>query len=76
MKALLIAVIAFASLTGCIAVPVYPDGAYYSAPGYYPGPAAGVYVAPPTVYFGGGYGYRGGYGGGYGYRRGYGGHWR
>ena len=70
MKSLAIAVLSVAALGGCVAVPTYPEAAYYPAPVYYPAPAAGVYVAPPTVYFGGSY-RSGGY---YGYRGGR--HWR
>lgn len=61
MKTLIFGLLAVATLGGCVAVPAYPDAGYY--PGYYPAPAAGVYVAPPTVYFGGSYGYYGRRGG-------------
>jgi len=66
MKTLVCGLITVGTLAGCVAVPAYPDAAYYPQPAYYPAPAAGVYVAPPTVYFGGGY-----YGGGHRGR-----HWR
>lgn len=53
--AVIAALAAAVALTGCVAVP-YSDGAYYG-PSYTPVPAAsvGVYVAPPVVYYGGGY---------------------
>lgn len=52
MKKLVIALLAGAGLSGCIAVPAY------DAPGYYYGPAVSVGVGPS-------YGYRGGYRGYY-----------
>ena len=71
MKSLALAALSRAALGGCVAVPTYPDAGYYpGAPAYYPAPAAGVYVAPRTVYFGGSY--RSGGGHRHGGRR----HWR
>lgn len=75
MKTLVCGLIAAGALTGCVAVPAYPDATYYPEPAYYPAPAASVYVAPPTIYFGGSY-YRDGHRGyrGHGGHRGR--HWR
>jgi hypothetical protein len=50
MKKLILAVVAVAALGGCIAVPVHDAG--YG--GYY-GPAVGIHVAPPPVYYGRGH---------------------
>ena len=46
-----VAAVGLLSLGGCVA---YPDSGYYGqpAPVFVPGP---IYVAPPPVYFGGGY---------------------
>ena len=41
MKGIILAALAAVTLSGCIAVPAYPEGAYYSAPAYYPAPAVG-----------------------------------
>ena len=68
MKTLVLALLAAAGLSGCIAVPVAePGGVYIGLP------VPALVVGP---YGGGYYGYRGGYRGGYrdGYRGGYGHH--
>jgi hypothetical protein len=48
MKTLILALLAAATLGGCVVAPAYPDAAYYPAPGYYYGPSVGFY-------YGGGY---------------------
>lgn len=56
MKTIIVAVLAVAALSGCVAVPYGPGpGAYYEGPAYY-GPA---YYGPP-VSFSFGYVYRDG----------------
>ena len=59
MKKLIVAALAAAGLSGCIAVPA----PYYGDAGYYPspGPAVAVGVYAPPVYYGGYGGYRRGY---------------